>query len=336
MFKLHIPRSGLLALTLFTVLSLHAQDSTYAERLGFPKGARVVILHIDDVGNSIDANMAAMEAMTKGVATSCSVMMPCAWVPGFLHFLKEHPETDAGLHLTLTSEWKDYRWGPLAGKPAVPGLVDGEGAMWKSVAEVVKHASAEEVDREIRAQLDRALTAGFRPTHLDSHMGTLFETPAFISKYVGLGIEKRIPVMFPGGHNTLIAKQLGATAVQAGMARAVGRTLWEAGLPVIDDLHNESYELHMPAGLRPTPRNLRKHKTRYYTDVLRSVKPGITYVIMHCIKLTDEFPYISSSWAVRHGDFLAMMDPALRRFIEKEGIILTTMRELMERRRQRG
>lgn len=336
MHTLQILRSGLLALALLSFSAPKAQDSTYAERLGFPKGARVVILHIDDIGNSIDANMAAMEAMTKGVATSCSVMMPCAWVPGFLHFLKEHPETDAGLHLTLTAEWKDYRWGPLAGKPAVPGLVDPEGAMWKSVAEVVKHASAEEVDREIRAQLDRALTAGFRPTHLDSHMGTLFETPAFIQKYVGLGIEKRIPVMFPGGHNTLIAQQLGATAVQAGMARAVGRTLWQAGLPVIDDLHNESYGLRLPAGVKPTSRNLRKYKTRYYMDALRSVKPGITYVIMHCIKMTDEFPSISDSWPTRHGDFLAMMNPELRRFIEREGIILTTMRELMERRQRRG
>jgi len=329
-------RLGLFAGISLLTVSAQSQDSAYAERLGFPKGARVVVLHIDDIGNSIDANLAAMEAMTKGVATSCSVMMPCAWVPGFLHFLQEHPEIDAGLHLTLTSEWNDYRWGPLAGKPAVPGLVDSQGAMWKSVKDVVQHATAEEVDREIRAQLDRALTAGFRPTHLDSHMGTLFETPAFISKYVGLGIEKRIPVMFPGGHNTLIAQQLNATAAQAGMARAVGRTLWQAGLPVIDDLHNESYDLHMPKGLKPKTRLLKKYKTRYYMDVLRAVKPGITYVIMHCIKLTDEFSYISSSWAVRHGDFLAMMNPALRRFIEQEGIILTTMRELMERRRQRS
>ena len=167
-------------------------------------------------------------------------------------------------------------------------------------------------------------------------MGTLFETPAFIQKDVGLGIEKRIPVMFPGGNNTLIAKQLGATAAQAGMARAVGRTLWQAGLPVIDDLHNESYGLHLPEGRKPTTRNLRKYKTRYYMDVLRSLKPGITYVIMHCIKMTDEFPNISDSWPIRHGDFLAMMNPELRRFIEREGIVLTTMRELMERRQRRG
>ena len=153
---------------------LHAQDSTYAEKLGFPKGAKVIILHVDDVGMSFDSNEGAINAMTKGVATSCSIMMPCAWVPGFFHYLKQNPKTDAGLHLTLTSEWKDYRWGPLSGKSSVPGLVDDEGALWPSVSEVVNNASAYEVDKEIRAQIERAKAMGFTPTHLDSHMGTLF------------------------------------------------------------------------------------------------------------------------------------------------------------------
>ena len=84
-------------------------DSTYAERLGYPKGARVVILHVDDVGMSWDSNEGAILAMTKGVANSCSIMMPCSWVPAFVHFLKQHPNVDAGLHLTLTSEWGEYR-----------------------------------------------------------------------------------------------------------------------------------------------------------------------------------------------------------------------------------
>src|SRR5262245_41714056 len=101
-------------------------DSTYAERLGFPKGAKVVIMHVDDAGMSVYPNNGASDALTKGVATSTSVMMPCPWVPGFIHFLKQHPEVDAGLHLTLTSEWKDYRWPPLSGKTKVPGLVDSE------------------------------------------------------------------------------------------------------------------------------------------------------------------------------------------------------------------
>src|SRR6478735_7945139 len=112
----------LLSFSLFIIsLSVSAQttDSTYAEKLGYPKNAKVLILHVDDAGMSFDSNEGAINAMTKGVANSCSVMMPCPWVPAFVHYLKQHPKIDAGLHLTLTSEWSEYRWGPLAGKNEV-------------------------------------------------------------------------------------------------------------------------------------------------------------------------------------------------------------------------
>ena len=324
----------LLLVGLVHAMAVHAQDSTYAERLGFPKGKKVVIFHVDDVGMSLDGNQGAIEAMEKGVATSCSIMMTCPWVPGYFHYLKDHPNTDAGLHLTLTSEWKDYRWGPLSGKPAVPGLVDKEGALWATVEDVVKHATADEVETEIRAQVERSLQLGFRPTHMDSHMGTLFATEAFLQRYLKLGMEYKIPVMFPGGHNTLISRQIIAMGMDMNQARAIGKSLWQAGLPVIDDLHNDSYAPHLPEGVKPTTENLRKYKTLFYMDALKSLKPGITYVIMHCIKPTDVFPYISDSGPVRESDFLAMTNPELKKFIEKEGIILTTMRELMERRKR--
>lgn len=167
----------------------------------------MVILHVDDVGMSFDSNKGTIEALTNGVVNSCSVMMPCPWVPQFFHYLKEHPETEAGLHLTLTSEWKNYRWMPLSGKPKVPGLVDGEGALRASVADVVQHASPDEVETEIRAQIERAIKMGWQPTHLDSHMGTLFASPLFLQRYIKVGIEYRIPVMFPGGHASLITQQ---------------------------------------------------------------------------------------------------------------------------------
>lgn len=325
-------KSFLLVLSCILSSTVFAQDSTYAEKLGFPKGKKVVIFHVDDVGMSLDGNHGAIEAMEKGVATSCSIMMTCPWVPGYFHYLKDHPNTDAGLHLTLTSEWKDYRWGPLSGKPAVPGLVDKEGAMWASVEDVVKNATADEVEKEIRAQVERALQMGFKPTHMDSHMGTLFATPAFIQRYVKVGMEYKIPVMFPGGHNTLVMEQMKSTAADMQTARMVGKALWQAGLPVIDDLHNNSYATHLPDGVKPTSENLRKYKTQFYIDALKSLQPGITYVIMHCIKPTEVFPYISDSGPIREADFLAMTNPELKKFIEKEGIILTTMRELMERR----
>src|SRR5579864_5405631 len=102
---------------------------TYAERLGWGKNDRVLILHMDDAGMSHDSNLGIERVLENGAARSLSVMMPCPWVPEIVHYIKTHPGTDAGLHLTLTSEWHEYRWGPLAGVSAVPGLVDSEGAM---------------------------------------------------------------------------------------------------------------------------------------------------------------------------------------------------------------
>ena len=328
-------RSLSILLILVTQLS-HAQtkDQTFAEKLGYPKGKKILIVHVDDVGMSYESNQGAIRAITEGVATSLSVMMPCGWVPGFVHYLKENPKTDAGLHLTLTSEWKDYRWGPLAGKNQVKGLVDPEGAMWRGVADVVKNASPDEVEKEIRAQLDRARTMGFIPTHLDSHMGTLFATPEFLQRYLKVGMEEKIPVMFPGGHNSVVQVQEKIIADQLAMTQMVGKQLWDAGLPVLDDLENSSYGWKGPESGDKSEKALQKYKTQKYIEAIKNIKPGLTMVIMHCTIHTEIFPKITDSYPTREGDFLAMIDPELRKYIEKEGIILTTWREAMERRQK--
>ena len=305
---------------------------TYAEKLGYPKGAKVVILHVDDAGMSFDSNEGAANAITKGVANSVSVMMPCPWVPGFIQFLQQHPKVDAGLHLTLTSEWKQYRWGPLLGKPKVPGLVDHEGALWHSVADVVSHAKPEEVYAEIKAQLERAKEMGFTPTHMDSHMGTLFANLGFLQMYIRLGIENKIPVMMPGGHNALIAVQMKMPQEQLYQLRGVGTVLWNAGLPVLDDLHNETYDWKVPDDVKNDDKKLQAWKTQRYVEAIKTFKPGITMMIMHCTATTEVFSHISDSGPVRRGDLLVMQDPVFKKALEDEHIILTTWRELMERR----
>ncbi|MCF2445916.1 polysaccharide deacetylase family protein [Dyadobacter sp. CY345] len=315
---------------------LHGQttDQTFAEKLGYPKGKKVLIIHVDDVGMSYESNQGAIKAIKEGVANSLSVMMPCGWVPGFVHYLKENPDIDAGLHLTLTSEWKDYRWGPLAGKNQVKGLVDSEGAMWRGVGDVVKNATPDEVEKEIRAQLDRARTMGFTPTHLDSHMGTLFATPEFLQRYLKVGMEEKIPVMFPGGHNSVVQVQEKIIADQLAMTQMVGKQLWDAGLPVLDDLENSSYGWKGPESGDKSEKALQKYKTQKYIQAIKNIKPGLTMVIMHCTIHTEVFPKITDSYPTREGDFLAMIDPELRKYIEKEGIILTTWREAMQRRQK--
>jgi hypothetical protein len=120
----------LLSIVISFALAANAQQTTtFAEKLGWPKGARVIILHVDDAGMSHDSNEGVEKATGLGVANSTSIMMPCPWVPEIKAYLDKHPDLDAGLHLTLTSEWDNYRWGPLAGKGIVPGLVDKQGAM---------------------------------------------------------------------------------------------------------------------------------------------------------------------------------------------------------------
>lgn len=323
-------RTILFSLLFFITVSAWSQDITYAEKLGFPKGAKVLILHVDDIGMSWDSNQGAIQAMENGVANSLSIMMPCPWVPGFVHYLKDHPDTDAGLHLTLTSEWKDYRWGPLSGRPAVPGLVDEEGALWRSVGQVVKNATADEVETEIREQLKRAREMGFEPTHLDSHMGTLFATPEFLERYIKVGIENKIPLMFPGGHNSMIGKDL--TPEIKGQLKAMGKMIWDSGLPVLDDLHNVSYDFDYPSGENISDKELQDFATSKYIETIRQLKPGISMVIMHCTAPSEIFKYIASSGRIRKGDLLAMKDPEFKKFLEAEKIILTTWRELKQLR----
>ncbi len=287
--------------------SLVAQkpDSSYAQKLGYPKNAKLLILHVDDVGMSFDSNEGAINAMEDGVANSCSVMMPCSWVPAFVHYLRQHPTLDAGLHLTLTSEWKGYRWGPLSGKELVPGLVDKEGALWSNVEDVVKHASADEVDKEIRAQLARAKNMGFEPTHLDSHMGTLFASPEYLMRYVKLGMEQQIPVMLPGGHNQLIRATMKGSDELMNQMRGLGTMLWNAGLPVLDDLHNESYDWEIPKDLQADDKKMQAFKTAKYVAALKTLQPGITMMIMHCTRNNRIIPLYFRFGSNAQGRFIS-------------------------------
>ena len=311
-----------------------AQDTTYGQRLGFPKNARVIILHMDDAGMSLSSDKGIENVFENGVANSTSVMMPCPWVPQMVRYIKAHPNVDAGLHLTLNSEWKDYRWMPVAGQAAVPGLTDSTGCLWRGVPDVVKHASAEEVDKEIRAQLDRAEKMDFHPTHLDSHMGTLFAVDAFLQKYISLGIEKQIPVMFPGGHDTYISEEMNIKGAALSYFQKLGKKIWNGGLPVLDDLMNSSYDWNPPADIANDDKALTKWRVDLYEKAMLQLKPGVTMVIMHCTAPSPIFSEITDSGDKRKADMLAMLDPGFKKFLKDNGFILTTWRELMERRKK--
>ena len=305
----------LLALSL--VPAMHAEKN-FAQRLGWKASDVVVILHVDDVGMSHSSNLGAIETVEKGVATSWAVMMPCPWVPEIARYLKDHPQVDSGLHLTLTAEWALYRWSPLAGKPKVPGLVDSEGCLWQNVPKVAAHATPDEIEAEIRAQIDRAETLGLPMTHLDSHMGTLFARADYFERFAKVGIEKGIPILAMSEKGVYGLRENGDGIDKL---RPWIKKIWNGGLPVLDDLHTGSY------GWKP------EEKTEKFLALLKELKPGLTEILFHASIPTEDFPLITISSESRRADMKALTDPAVKKLIQERGIILTTWKELKERRK---
>jgi len=294
-------------------------ELTFAERLGWKANEVVVILHVDDVGMSHSSNLGAIEATEKGVATSFSIMMPCPWVPEIARYVKSHSAADSGLHLTLTSEWQIYRWGPLAGKTQVPGLVDAEGCLWHTVQQVATTASPDEIEREIRAQIDRAQTLGIPITHLDSHMGTLFARPDYFERFARVGIEKQIPILIVGGHGSHLPADERTAAEQL---RDWVKKAWNAGLPVLDDLFTGFTSFKA------------EEKPEKLMALLAELKPGVTEILFHASLPTEDFPLITGSSEARRADLKALTNPRVKKLIQERGIILTTWKELMERRKK--
>src|SRR6267378_983818 len=163
-----------LFLLAIAVQGASAQDTqkSLAEKLGFPRDAKLLIVHADDVGVTHSVNAATIQALESGLVNSASLMVPCPWFPEIADYAKSHPAADFGLHLTLTSERVYYRWGPVASKDKVPSLVDQNGYFHHDWSPET-HIDPKEVEIEIRAQVARAFAMGVKPTHLDSHQNRL-------------------------------------------------------------------------------------------------------------------------------------------------------------------
>jgi hypothetical protein len=284
----------------------HAGGPSLVERLGYSPETKLLIVHADDVGMCHSVNMATFEAMTKGWVSSASIMVPCPWFPEAAAFAKSNPHLDFGLHLTLNSEWRHYRWGPIAPAPAVRELVDGEGYFHRNYVETLAYAGADKVEMEIRAQIQRALTFGIRPTHVDSHMGTLFMRPSYFEAYRKVAREFRLPYLLPPPTSNPVK--------MFDPRRRVSRngTLKEveaSGDIMVDQL---------VMGIEVSP----EKRTATYVDIIKKMRPGVTEILIHCGKDTEELRAITSGWAHRVADARAFTDPVVQRALDEAGVTL--------------
>ncbi len=188
-------------LMILAVLSLFtfqvSGQQTLAEKLGYAADAKLLIVHADDIGLAQSVNDATNEAFASGGITSGSIMVPCPWFIDFAEYYKSHPDLDVGIHITLTSEWDFYKFGGILPSTEIPSLLDENGYFYPTTEEVGQHADPLEAEKEIRAQIDRAIAYGIKPTHLDTHMGSVLAKPELVQIYMKLAKEYKLPVFAP-------------------------------------------------------------------------------------------------------------------------------------------
>lgn len=311
-------RSVLLLLFVLSSLSIAWSASTpqaarqpLAERLGFKATDKILIINVDDVGNSHAANAAVIDAMENGIATSSTIIVPGPWFPEIAQYAAAHPKSDFGLHLTHTSEWKTYKWGPVASKSEVPGLVDPQGYLWPDIMSVYKNSTPEQAYIEARAQIKKALAAGIDVTHLDSHMGTLQYNEAYFQVYRRLAKEFDLPLRM-GSQETLAAAGGGSQRGQL-------------------DTDGVVYPDYLILGGRKNGESMND----YWKRMLRDLKPGVTELFIHASVAGDEIAHITNSWKDRAEEYrLFTKDPEVRQILESQNVKLIGFRALRDLQRK--
>lgn len=282
-----------------------------AERLGFKAADKILIVNVDDVAGSHAANAAAIDALENGLATSATIMVPCPWFPEIAAYAKAHPNSDFGLHLTHTSEWRGYKWGPVASKSDVPGLVDPQGYLWPDIMNVYSHATPEQAYTEARAQIKKALDAGVDVTHLDSHMGTLQYNEQYFQVYRRLAKEFDLPL------------RMGSQEVLAAAGGAHQRGQLDA-----DGIVYPDYLIH-------GGRDKGESMTDYWKRMLKGLKPGVTELYIHASVPGEEIQHVTNSWKDRATEYeLFTKDAEVRRILESQGVKRIGYRALRDLQRK--
>lgn len=298
---------------LMAAAGLNAADQvSLAERLGYKPTDKLLIVNGDDAGMCHTANLATTEALEKGLMRCATIMVPCPWFPEIAAYAKSHPDKDFGVHLCHTSEWSKYRWGPVAPREQVPGLIDAEGCLWRGVLEVYAHASPEQALIEGRAQIRRALATGIDVTHLDSHMGTLQLHPEYVKTYLQLAVEFDLPLRM-ASQETLA--RLGHPELRKEFA---AKGILFPDYFVYDELKDEKADVRS-----------------FWLKIVKNLKPGVTELYIHAGLPNDELKAITGSWSTRSQEFETFTrDEEMKQIVADQKITLIGYRPLRDLQRK--
>jgi chitin disaccharide deacetylase len=277
-----------------------------AEQLGYPRDAKLLIVHADDLGVTHSVNAASTRALESGAANSASIMVPCPWFPEIADYAKSHPEIDFGLHLTLTSERVYYRWGPVAPADKIPSLLDKNGYLHHDWTPETRIDPAE-AEIELRAQIERAYAMGVRPTHLDSHQYRLDSTGKRLFE-VALRLAHQYQLPF------FVTRD------------------WFADFPYLEEtLGPNDVVIDHTITIEPSVKP--EKWADFYRDALRNMPPGVTELVIHLgyddtemRAATRERDTWGAAWRQRDFDFFT--HPVFRQLLQDQNIQLVTWRQI--------
>lgn len=303
----------IILMTIITFVGIEIEAQTLVERLGYEKTDKLLIINNDDAGMCHAANCGTIEGMENELISSATIMTPCPWYEEIAQYAVANPNKDFGVHLTLTSEWTNYRWGTVASKSEVPGLYDEQGYMWKSIEEVYASSNVQEALIEGRAQIKKALASGIPITHIDSHMGAYQFSADYAAVYIQLASEFDLPL-----------RMASKSTIENMNFRDIRKECDEKGIIYPDYFIFEEFENYRTDNVQ-----------EFWIEYLKNLKAGVTEVFIHASTKNDEISAITSSAEIRSKELNFFTSDALKELIREEGIIVIGYRPLLELQRKK-
>jgi chitin disaccharide deacetylase len=271
-----------------------------SELLGYSPEARVLIINADDFGMYPSVNSAVMQSIENGIASSCSLMPPCPGARQALQLLQERPHIPFGIHLTLACDFDTNPWPPLAAVEKVPSLLDGDGRLFSPAAraQLLAQARLDEVELELRCQIEAVLATGLTPTHLDWHALADGGREDIFDLGLALAEEYRL-----------------AARVWLERGRRMAR---QQGLPVVDHDFLDSFSLDLDT------------KASRYLQLLHELPAGLSEWAVHPGRGDPASRKIDNGWRVRHTDLEFLISPEAREAVRREGIMIIGYRAIKD------
>ncbi|RJE90210.1 ChbG/HpnK family deacetylase [Paenibacillus sp. 1011MAR3C5] len=298
-----------------------------AQELGYNADDRLLIINADDYGLCHSVNTAVQQLLTEGAISSATIMMPCGWAREAALWSAAHPGHDVGVHLTFTSEWSAYSWGPVSNDSDVTSLTTAEGYFHPDVRSFELHAESEHVKRELTNQIEKAIKLGMKPTHADNHMGSLYGLQTgkhFMVEVLDVCAAYGLPFRLP----RYVQVESGvAPPEMEEQARAVAALADAKGIVILDYLLGLPFPLQEGESFDSFKADMKQ--------LLTSLKPGVSELIIHPSNVTDELNAFHREPVKRGMEFDIFRDADVRKTIEEQGIKLIRWSDLQRLQRSR-